>query len=377
MAVADSSSLSAAVQIVFRQGKPYLFGERWQTLVEANDWLYDLRRDGATMSRATWRAYAYGLADLLAWCASGALDWRTLGQGELDRYLGSLTVIDDTVNHRVTILVRFYGWCRVKGIVTGSPFEFRETWVHRPGFLSGRVTRRIMRPTVMRRIAHVDKIRVPRAHEVWALRDAMGCWRDRLIIETLAFTGLRCAELLGLRTEPFLNARIAPKETAILLPILGKGRKKRLVPFPAGLVRNIQRYIVLERKYAAGAETDSVFISAKGAPLQPSGAEHLMRQASKKLGQRVYPHLLRHFFACHRLKYLSGLGLGDPLGQLQRELGHSQSTTTARYLHLTDELRARIASDHQDFIAAISGGKNVFADEAWAGTSLVQMEVGH
>jgi hypothetical protein len=56
------------------------------------------------------------------------------------------------------------------------------------------------------------------------------------------------------------------------------------------------------------------------------------------------------------LKYLTGLGLGDPLGQLQRELGHSQIMTTTRYLHLTDEMRARIASDHQDFIAAIARG---------------------
>jgi integrase len=81
-----------------------------------------------------------------------------------------------------------------------------------------------------------------------------------------------------------------------------------------------------------------------------------MRRASERAGVRVHPHLLRHFFACHRLKYLTGLGLGDPLGQLQRELGHSQIATTTRYLHLTDEMRARIASDHQDFIASIARG---------------------
>lgn len=370
--------MSPAIRIVFRDDKPYLFGPRWQTLVEANDWLYDLRRDGATMSPATWRAYAYGLADLLAWCEKEQIDWRRVGRIELDRYLGSLAVSDETLNHRVTVLVRFYGWCRGRGLVTGSPFEFREAWVHRPGFLSGSVARRVMRPTVMRRIARVDKIGVPRASEIWALREVMSGWRDQLMVETLAFTGLRCSELLSLRVELFLNARIGPQEAAVLLPVVGKGRKKRLVPFPAGLMRNVQRYIALERKYTEGAaETDRLFISAKGKPLEPSGVEHVLRQASKKIGRRVYPHLLRHFFACHRLKYLSGLGLGDPLGQLQRELGHSQITTTTRYLHLTDELRARIASDHQDFIAAISGGRNPFAGEVGNAPPAIPMEVGH
>jgi integrase len=89
----------------------------------------------------------------------------------------------------------------------------------------------------------------------------------------------------------------------------------------------------------------------------------------------MHPHLLRHFFACHRLRYLSGLGLGDPLGQLQRELGHSQITTTLRYLHLTDELRVRIASEHQEFVAALAmGGKVVSSDAARIEAEAMQRE---
>jgi integrase/recombinase XerC len=145
--------------------------------------------------------------------------------------------------------------------------------------------------------------------------------------------------------------------------ITGKGRKTRQVPFPAGLVRNLQRYVVLDRKHVA-TETSRLFVSAKGKPLSASGVQFLLRAAGKKHGLALHPHLLRHFFACHRLKYLTDLGLGDPLGQLQRELGHSQITTTMRYLHLTDEMRARIASDHQEFIARIAGG-HVELASAW------------
>jgi site-specific recombinase XerD len=345
------------IHTVFRGKEPYLFGTGWATLLEANDWLYSLRSDGATQSPGTWRIYAYALADFLAWCDQATLDWRKLGRVELDGYLHSLAVTDETLNHRIAVLARFYTWCVTQGLVHTSPFQFRESFVRRPGFFSGTVTRRVMRPTVMRRVVKSEKVTVPSAREVWALRAAMRSWRDQLLVETLAYTGLRCSELLGLRLEPFFSAQLSEDQAALMVKVVGKGRKLRPVPFPAALVRNLRRYIVLERKYAAGAEaSDSLFLVAKGNPLQVSGAEYLMRRASERAGVRVHPHLLRHFFACHRLQYLTGLGLGDPLGQLQRELGHSQITTTTRYLHLTDEMRARIASDHQDFISSMARG---------------------
>ena len=346
------------IHTVFRAGEPHLFGDGWKTLLEANDWLYSLRIDGTTRSPGTWRIYAYALADFLAWCERGQLDWRKLGRVELDGYLHSLDVADETLNHRIAILARFYTWCVSQELVHGSPFQFRETFVRRPGFLSGSVTRRVMRPTVMRRVVKSEKVTVPSAREVWTLRDAMRSWRDQLLVETLAYTGLRCSELLDLRLEPFLSAQLNDDQASLMVKVVGKGRKLRQVPFPAALVRNLRRYILLEHKHASGVEeSDSLFLSAKGKPLRPSGAEYLMRRASERAGVAVHPHLLRHFFACHRLKYLTGLGLGDPLGQLQRELGHSQTATTTRYLHLTDEMAARIASDHQDFIASIARGE--------------------
>jgi integrase/recombinase XerD len=346
------------INTVFREKAPYLFGAGWATLLEANDWLYSLRSDGATQSPGTWRIYAYALADFLAWCERGRIDWRRMGRVEFDGYLHSLAVTDETLNHRIVILVRFYTWCLAQELVQASPFQFRESFVRRPGFFSGTVTRRVMRPTVMRRVVKSEKVTVPSAREVWALRAAMRSWRDQLLVETLAYTGLRCSELLALRLEPFLSAQLNETQAALMVKVMGKGRKLRPVPFPAALVRNLRRYILLERKQAVGAEaSDCLFLAAKGKPLQVSGAEYVMRRASERAGVRVHPHLLRHFFACHRLQYLTGLGLGDPLGQLQRELGHSQITTTTRYLHLTDEMQARIASGHQDFIASMARGE--------------------
>jgi integrase/recombinase XerD len=364
------------IHAVFRGGEPYLFGGGWKTLLEANDWLFSLRSDGTTQSPGTWRVYAYGLADFLAWCETSKLDWRKLGRIEMDGYLHSLAVADETLNHRITILARFYTWCLAQELAKNSPFRFRESFVRRPGFFSGSVGRRVMRPTVMRRVVKTEKVIVPSARQVWKLRDAMRSWRDQLLVETLAYTGLRCSELLDLRLKPFSSAELSADQAALMVKVMGKGRKLRQVPFPAALVRNLHRYIALERKYATYAgESDRLFLSAKGKPLRPSGAEYVFRCASARAGVPVHPHLLRHFFACHRLKYLTGLGLGDPLGQLQRELGHSQIATTTRYLHLTDEMAARIASDHQDFIASIAGGeRRLGAETAAVESQAMRME---
>lgn len=348
--------VSPVVHVIFSAEKPYLFGAGWKTLLEPNDWLYSLRCEGSTQSPRTWRTYAYALGDHLAWCVREDLDWQTLTRADMERYVASLTGSDETVNHRITVLVRFYRWAEARQLTLRTPFVFRETWVRRPGFF-GEATRLVMRPNMLRRIPRSEKICVPCVSDVWRLRTAMPCWRDQLLVDVLMLTGLRCSELLDLRLAPFLEARVEADERAVFVEVLGKGRKQRHVPFPAGLMRNLKRYIVLERKYVAGAEShDQVFVSARGAPLKPSGVEFVLRRVSMRLGLAIHPHLLRHFFACHRLKYLTDLGIGDPLGQLQRELGHTLITTTTRYLHLTDELRARIASDHQNFIAAIAGG---------------------
>ena len=355
------------IHLIFHAGKPYLFGPGWKTLLEPNDWLYSLRRDGKTQSPRTWRAYAYGLGDHLAWCEQEQIDWRVLRQGDMDRYLATLETSDESVNHRITLLARFYGWCEGARMILRTPFTMRESFVRRASFLGGTMTQRIMRPSVLRHIPRGENITVPSAADMWAVRNAAPSWRDQLIIETLIFTGLRCSELVALHPAQFSGVCLGEKESAVLVKITGKGRKIRRVPFPAGLVRNLQRYIALDRKYVAGDEgAPALFVSAKGTPLTSSGVQFRLRAAGKKLGHAIHPHLLRHFFACHRLKYLTDLGLGDPLGQLQRELGHSQITTTMRYLHLTDEMRARIASDHQDFIARIAGGAVQQTDQ-WPG----------
>lgn len=350
------------IHLIFRAGKPYLFGPNWKTLLIPNDWLFSLRSDGKTQSPRTWRAYAYGLGDHLAWCDRERLDWQALGRTDMDRYVDSLATSDESVNHRITLLARFYQWCERAGFIFRTPFALRESFVRRPSFLAGEMTQRVLRPTALRHVLRAEKIVLPPAEQLWAVRNAAASWRDQLMIETLIFTGLRCSELLALEVSQICDVQIGAKESATLVRITGKGRKARQVPFPAGLVRNLQRYVILDRKHIA-TDTPRLFVSAKGKPLSASGLQFLLRSAGKKEGLALRPHLVRHFFACHRLKYLTDLGLGDPLGQLQRELGHSQVTTTMRYLHLTDEMRARIASDHQDFIARIAGGQVELTNE--------------
>jgi integrase/recombinase XerD len=345
------------INLLFRMERPFLFGPTWETLVEPNDWLHSLRFDGKTRSPRTWRTYAYSLGGFLAWCQRRNLDWKLLLRSDMDRYLDSLTIADQTINRRIWVLVKYYRWCVSNGLALQIPFAFRETSVRVPGFLRGPISRMALIPTALRHVPSGEKVHVPSSSDIWAVRGAVKTWRDQLIIDTFICTGLRCSELLSLEYRQFATLNVDQHESPVYVSVSGKGRKVRKVPFPAGLIRNLQRYIALDRKFAPRSQhTQQLFLSSRGKGLSPSGVEYLLRIAGKKNCIRIHPHLLRHFFACHRLKYFNDLGIGDALGQLQRELGHSQISTTMRYLHLTDQILSRIASDHQDFIAMLGRG---------------------
>lgn len=340
------------INIVFSNSKPYLFSTDWSNQLEVNDWLYSLRNAAETRSPETWRNYAYDLGGWLNWCEIEKINWRTATRADTEKYIRS-TKGDATANRHLATLVKFYNWAKDTRAAARFPFSLQTASQENLSRFTNR-RRRHARTTLHRRLPSESTIQVPRIKEVWRFKDAATCTRDKLLVETFAFTGLRISEAISLRKSTFDLLTLTG--TAKPVKVIGKGAKPRIVLFPNNLVRDIKHWIDLERCFIFGAsKTDQLFIGRRGT-LGPTGVERLFRKIGNPLNVQVYPHLLRHFFACHRLKYLTDAGLAYPLGQLQKELGHSSIQTTSRYLHLTDELRAKIAEEHQDFILAISSG---------------------
>jgi integrase len=166
--------------------------------------------------------------------------------------------------------------------------------------------------------------------EIDRLEDSAKSERDKLIVRTLADTGIRVGELVKLRAVDVLE-----RDRKHYLRVQGKGAKERLVPVPR-LYRRLQRLI---RGRPADVPTDRLFLGLKRRanhedlePLTESGVQQMLRNVAKVagIGKRVHPHLLRHSFATHQL----ARGM-NPI-QLADILGHSNLVMIHRvYAHLS------------------------------------------
>jgi integrase/recombinase XerD len=156
--------------------------------------------------------------------------------------------------------------------------------------------------------------------------------RDRAILETLYAGGLRISELVGLELGD-LDLRDG------VARVLGKGNKERVVPLGRSARSALAEYLgqgrpALERPQR---RTAAVFLNARGGQLTRQGAWLIVRTAGERagLGDRVYPHVLRHSCATHMLDH------GADIRVVQELLGHASLSTTQVYTRVSPErLRA-------------------------------------
>jgi integrase/recombinase XerD len=161
--------------------------------------------------------------------------------------------------------------------------------------------------------------------------------RDRAILETLYAGGVRISELVGLeRGDLDLRDGVAR--------VLGKGSKERVVPLGRTARAALDDYLShgrpeLERSDSPRGKRsgDAVFLNARGGRLTRQGAWLIVRAAGDRagLGDRLFPHVLRHSCATHMLDH------GADIRVVQELLGHASLSTTQVYTRVSPErLRA-------------------------------------
>lgn len=178
---------------------------------------------------------------------------------------------------------------------------------------------------------------VARILEVLEHRGSLSGAFDHAVIATLRWTGIRVAELTGLRLDRLdLNRRRAK--------VVGKGSRPRTVPIPLSLAEHLAVY--LEQVRPKCPPSGFVFASprtqtgsAQRGVTDNQAVRYLCQRAGLDAGLkgRHHPHRWRHSYATELLRG------GVDLHVVQRLLGHSNLETTTRYLHLLDaDLRAAI-----------------------------------
>ena len=139
----------------------------------------------------------------------------------------------------------------------------------------------------------------------------------------------------GVRIEEALTARVSGVDyDNLLVTVFGKGRKERRVPFSFELRKVLYRYGRL--RAAKCPRCELLFPSRDGTAWNRRNSLRSLHRLEDKLRlPRFGWHRLRHTFATNYLRQ------GGDIVRLSMVLGHTQITTTQRYLHLlTEDLSA-------------------------------------
>ena len=360
--------------------------DRYDEHVRAGEYLRVIR-DGDGRSAGTARTYAGRLALYLTWAATAGVDETAVNAGQLAAFARWLerspsrkhrpgasrrravapSVVPlaparspATVDGILTVAVEFLRFAASRGWAEPAGAEALSTRVELrylpPRFDPGE---RRGRPVVTRRRVRRRRVERPPAtltcDQVGALVDACANARDRFVVEALYATGLRAAELCGLRLS---DLHLLPSAVRLGCPVAGahlhvvrrednengalaKSVYPRVVPVCQPLVWCHDACRLERDNLAEAAASDYLLVNLWRPPLgrglRPAAVDELFARLSGKAGFYARPHMLRHSFA-------SELGLATKDPALVKELlGHASLTSTEVYLHARwSEMRAAV-----------------------------------
>jgi len=211
-----------------------------------------------------------------------------------------------TVNRKLTALRSFYKFLFKAGLINTNPASPLK------GVKIPKTRQVPLSETEMRRLL-----------EDYPFTDDFKGWRDKAILSTFYDTGMRRAELIGLR-----NGDIDWE--AGVIRVRGKGNKERRIPLLPDLARTLRSYKAFrEAAFGATASDAPFFLTDSGRKLYEMFVYRLINRyisiVSNK--EKRSPHMIRHSFATHILNR------GADLHTIKELLGHSSLAATQHYLH--------------------------------------------
>lgn len=158
--------------------------------------------------------------------------------------------------------------------------------------------------------------------------DDYEAFRDKVILELFYVTGMRRAELIGLKDVDvdFIAGNIR---------VTGKRNKQRIIPISRSTMELLSRYLE-HRQEEFKNQTETFFVKKDGSPIYPMLVHRVVTSHLKWIPTltKASPHVLRHSFATGMLNN------GADINAVKELLGHSSLASTEIYTHTSfDELK--------------------------------------
>lgn len=238
--------------------------------------------------------------------------WADLNSALLEAWIGQCReqgLSLRSLQRRLSAIRKFYDWLNIKGEAGSHPSK---------GYQLKRPRQDL--PSVL----DVDRIQLLLDAPAPAEPLAALLWvRDKAILELFYSSGLRLAELSGLRLGDLDLA-------AGLVTVLGKGQKTRVLPVGRMAIAAIKNWLAIRPEFVTDKSGSAVFLSQRGGPIGPRSIQARLSHQAQRVGLDIHlhPHMLRHSFASHLLES------SHDLRAVQELLGHSDIRATQIYTHL-------------------------------------------
>jgi len=226
------------------------------------------------------------------------------------RWIASLAeqgLTSKTINRKLSTLRTYYNFLMREGYIKNNPVV------------------KVVRPKTEKKLPEFiseEKINILLDSDIFD--DDFEGIRDKLIIEFLYGTGIRRAELIGIKVSDIDTDKMTVK-------VIGKGNKQRIIPFLVIFKSLINRYLELRKEQ--NPETNHFFITKSGKGIYPN---LVYRVVTKNISfvssvKKRSPHTLRHSYATHLLNN------GADINAVKELLGHANLSATQIYTHNTFE----------------------------------------
>ncbi len=216
----------------------------------------------------------------------------------------------NSVGHLIAILKSFFNYLSEEDIITQNPTRK----IHLPKKVSPI-------PRVISKF-EVDMLLAALKHSPSRCR--RNYLRDRLMIHTLYYTGVRRSELLHLDWND-INL-----EKSILTVRSGKGRKDRIIPIHPKLAESLDLYLALRLPM----ENYALFLGEQGRRLSKASFSNLLKMylTLSGIASKGYTaHSFRHSFASRLVE------AGVDIFTVQKLLGHSSLDATKIYISISTQ----------------------------------------